>query len=150
VGSSSTDLYAIDAGNGTELWKLDKGREETVFPSGVAIKEGAVYVGSGDGNLYSLNASTGEGIWSFDTGVSVPAMPAVSGGTVYFGAPDATFYAVDADDGSEAWKSEISEVKLTPAVAYGKVYIGTQSDFSCILYALFPHIPKFCLRFVTT
>jgi quinohemoprotein ethanol dehydrogenase len=68
-------VYALDASNGTELWKFDPHVNgewaryaccDTVN-RGLAAFAGRLYVASLDGWLYSLDARTGEVVWKSDT-----------------------------------------------------------------------------------
>ena len=74
TGSWST-VYALDAADGTELWRYDPEVPKQwgkyaccdVVNRGVAVWEDSVFVGTLDGFLVSLDAATGEERWRVDT-----------------------------------------------------------------------------------
>ncbi|MEZ4905125.1 MAG: PQQ-binding-like beta-propeller repeat protein [Spirosomataceae bacterium] len=63
-----TNLYALDAKNGTKIWEFATG---SGIDSSPAVAEGVVYVGSNDYNLYAVDAVTGTKKWVFATGGEV-------------------------------------------------------------------------------
>lgn len=123
-GGSSDEgiLYAVDTGNGAELWRFTVGSDIHSYP---AVADGVVYVGSYDGNLYAVDAKEGTLRWKFgaEYGV-VGSAPVVEDGVVYFGADDGNVYAVDAEEGTELWRFTLPDQKIrsAPAVAGGIVY----------------------------
>lgn len=72
--------------------------------------------------------------WSFTTGGDVSATPSVDGDTVYFPDWSGNLYAVDKETGAQRWRSSIAaatgtpgdKARNTPAIADGKVVVGTQ------------------------
>lgn len=74
VGCSYSNLYAIDAEVGKQVWQFDK----TTY-SCSAVADGMVYIG-GD-SLYALSAMTGQEQWSIK--LSSAEFPAVVNGTIY-------------------------------------------------------------------
>jgi outer membrane protein assembly factor BamB len=133
-------LVAFDA-NGcggptcTPLWTGLTG--DVVFDS-PAISNGVAYVGSQDGRLYAFDASgcgqkQCQPLWYGQTGSAIYASsPAVAGGFVYVGSfADGRLNVFKADGcGKSAcdpvWKGDADQyVDSSPAVAYGRVYIGT-------------------------
>jgi outer membrane protein assembly factor BamB len=76
VGSWDGYEYALNASNGTMLWKayLGVAKLSSCNPpaagvtSSAAVVNGVVYVGGGDQYWYALNASTGAVLWKIDVG----------------------------------------------------------------------------------
>jgi polyvinyl alcohol dehydrogenase (cytochrome) len=72
--------------------------------------------------------------WTFTAGGEVSATPAVDGTRVYFPDWAGNLFAVDRSTGQQVWKSSIAaasgvpgdRARATPAIADGKVLIGTQ------------------------
>src|SRR6202035_705623 len=68
-------VYAVDAGNGREIWTYDPGVDGQygryaccdVVNRGVAVWKGRVYVASLDGYLHAMDARTGKRVWRVDT-----------------------------------------------------------------------------------
>jgi outer membrane protein assembly factor BamB len=103
-----------------------------------AIANGVAYVGSQDGRLYAFDAAgcgqkQCQPLWYGETGGAIYASsPAVAGGFVYIASfADGRLNVFKADGcGSGAcqpvWKGDADQyVDSSPAVAYGRVYIGT-------------------------
>ena len=143
VESAYGDIYCLDAASGDRVWNFSIGY--TASGSSPAVSDGYVYVGNNDGNVFCLDAAVGSEIWNFSTGGTVVS-PAVAGGYVYVGSADGNAYCLRASDGARIWNytteynsngpshgyhwgNGVSD----PAVAYGKVYVGS-SDF--LVYCL--------------
>ena len=142
--SGGSDVFCWDAVTGALIWKR---RAEFGLFSEPVVADGKVYTGSGSGLVFCLDALTGEIIWcggenSFGA-YPPPAPPAVVEGKVYIGA---TRYAnervnkvfcLDALTGTLIWsyteegdeRSAWNRDWLSPAVADGKVYIGSSEKF---------------------
>lgn len=84
IGSTSSNLFALEASTGTALWNYASG---WVWSS-PAVVNGVVYFGSFDNNVYALNANTGAKLWSYPTRGIVWSSPAVANGVVYCGSSD--------------------------------------------------------------
>jgi hypothetical protein len=56
AGSSDGHVYALDASNGTELWRFVTGDSVTSSP---AVADGVVYIGSADDRLYAFDLAGG-------------------------------------------------------------------------------------------
>jgi eukaryotic-like serine/threonine-protein kinase len=140
-GSGDTNVYALDAVSGQLKWKFKTG---DVVHASPAISGGTVFVGSWDAYFYALDAVTGTEKWRFKTGedaqihnqVGIQSSAAVANGIVYFGCRDSNLYALDAATGKRVWayNNKGSWVIGSPAVADGRVYVGT-SD-TALFYAL--------------
>jgi eukaryotic-like serine/threonine-protein kinase len=132
-GSSDGNLYAVDATNGTVLWKFRTGGSIHTTP---LVEGNTVYIGSWDASLYAIDTKTGVLRWKFDTGTKtgmtgIQGSPVVEGELLYFGARDAKFYCLNAKTGKPVWvyDAEGSWVLSTPAVKDGVVYVGTSDTF---------------------
>src|SRR5574340_827702 len=68
VGSDNNYIYALNASNGSTIWRFDAGvGNETVVTRSVAVANGIVYGSSSDltdhSYLFAINASTGLQVW---------------------------------------------------------------------------------------
>jgi len=130
VGSNDGNVYAIDAGDGTERWRFETDGKVSSSP---AVLDGTVYVGSNDGNVYAIATADGTERWRFETDGAVLSAPTVVDGTVYVGSDDETVYAIATDDGSETWThSTDGAVWSSPAVVDGTVYVGSNDNTSTL------------------
>jgi quinohemoprotein ethanol dehydrogenase len=117
-------VYAIDARNGTVLWRHDPGvpKEHAKFVCcdvvnrGVALYRDKVYVGTIDGRLVALDRRTGAVVWSVQTTpkggpYAITGAPRIAGGKVVIGNAGSEFAvrgflsAYDAGTGALAWKT---------------------------------------------
>jgi outer membrane protein assembly factor BamB len=120
IGSDDTNLYALNASTGAQLWSFPTGGN--VFSPAVA--NGVVYA-VGNGNVYALNAATGAQQWTQTIGADSESPPTVANGTVYVGL-GAGVYAFNAATGAQDWTFTTGEVvDGAPAVANGVVYVGS-------------------------
>jgi outer membrane protein assembly factor BamB len=124
-GSTGGKVYALDARTGVEAWSAELGGSIVTAPT---VANGVVYVGARDGNLYALDAASGERLWSYSTGMPIQSTAAVANGRVFFACKDTTggayLQVVDARTGLRLWRVSV-ETQCSPAVAGGKVYVGT-------------------------
>ena len=120
VGSDDTNLYAVNAATGAQLWSFATSSNV----SSPAVANGVVYV-VGNGNVYALNAATGAQQWTQPIGSDSTSPPTVANGTVYVGL-GASIYAFNAATGAQQWTFTTGEVvDGAPAVANGVVYAGS-------------------------
>ncbi len=130
VGSPDTHLYAIDAANGTKIWKY---KTNDIVRSKPAIAEGKVVFGSYDGNIYALNKSTGEEEWAIVYGVPVTTSPLIYNGVIYIGTRASFSFgpalqAVNLADGSGVWTlawGNGSWVESDATLYDGTIYVGS-------------------------
>jgi YD repeat-containing protein len=92
-----------------------------------------VYFGSESGRVYSLRAGDGAVRWTYDAKGAVKCALALADGKLYFGDYSGRVYALHQADGTRSWSTgtkgstfgfRSGQFYSTPAVAYGRVYIG--------------------------
>jgi quinohemoprotein ethanol dehydrogenase len=123
VTAAWSKVWALDARTGKELWAYDPhvpgawGRYACcdVANRGVAVWQGAVYLGTLDGRLVKLDAATGKPLWDINTidrarAYTITGAPRIVKGLVVIGNGgseyDARGYvsAYDAGSGKLAWR----------------------------------------------
>lgn len=124
IGSDDGNLYALNAHNGTLLWKYTTGGAILSSP---ALVNNTIYVGSMDKYLYAIDAATGALKWKFLTATGIGSeSPVVSNGTVLITCsgtyPDGHIYAVDAVSGTLKWAKNLPGPS-TPVASGGKVFL---------------------------
>lgn len=62
IGCDDSYLYALNATNGSFIWKFKTGA--SVFQASPALANNMVFIGSGDSILYALSADSGKLLWS--------------------------------------------------------------------------------------
>ena len=121
IQTPKSDVFALDAATGKELWHW-KPTYEPGFnvgtggrQPGVAIAEGKVFAPTRDGSLYAINQVTGVGIWkahvaAWQTGGKVSSAPIYVNGIVLSGdsagdngGVSASVQAFDATNGRRLW-----------------------------------------------
>jgi outer membrane protein assembly factor BamB len=100
---------------------------------------GRLYFGTEDGRVYALDAKTGNIIWTYKAGGAVKGALAMDGGKLYFGDYAGKVTALRRDNGRKAWSvgtggsgplgAGSGNIYSTPAVAYGRVYLGSTNGF---------------------
>jgi parallel beta-helix repeat protein len=114
IGGFDYNVYALDAFNGSVLWKS---RTSGFIDFSPSINDGIVYVAghiggnsgwNGPGILYAFNASDGTQLWNRMVGRIFAGTPAVVDGMVYVGDEDGNFYALNGSNGQIIWKDDFS------------------------------------------
>jgi outer membrane protein assembly factor BamB len=131
-GGGGGALFAIDLFSRSMLWRLNT---SSIHYSSPAIA--ADLVVAGVTGLYNQSVDrwdpphgllavhrNGDLAWFFPTDGPVASSPAVDGGRIFFATRGTRLYAVDAS-GEEAWNRTIGYSTSSPAVADGRVYVGS-------------------------
>jgi outer membrane protein assembly factor BamB len=97
----------------------------------VAVTDDRIYFGDNSGKLHCADRATGHKIATFDAHTALNASPAVVGSTVYVMSDAGMIYGLDARTLEVTWENKVSSVPgciSSPAVARGRLYVGTKSD----------------------
>jgi eukaryotic-like serine/threonine-protein kinase len=139
-GSSDGNCYAIDAGNGKELWRFATGGAVLSSP---AVADGIVYFTAKDHIVYAVDEKNGKERWRYSMGEELPyqygfdnflSSPTIAGEVLYIGGGDGNLYAFNKDNGSVIWKYFAgSRIRTSPAAWNDIVFAGTLNGF---LYAI--------------
>jgi len=143
VESTYGDIYCLDAASGDRVWNFSTG--STTSGSSPAVSDGYIYVGNEGGGVFCLDTSNGGVVWNVTVGGAVGS-PTFSNGCVFLGSTDGNIYCLNASNGAKVWNYTTEynsngpshgyhwgNTVSDPAVAYGKVYVGS-SDF--LVYCL--------------
>ena len=128
VPGTDGEVVALNARNGKVIWRYTEGPDE----SSPLVAHGLVYVGNWNGDELAIDAKTGKLRWSFATGGKIKGSAAISGPNIVVGSYDGHVYALNALTGKQVWRASaqprlagaLGTFYSTPAVAYGRVYIG--------------------------
>ncbi len=109
LGTTRGEVIALDAADGSELWRTQVSSEVLAKP---VAGDGLVVAQTADGRLVALEAEDGAQRWSFDSQVPLltlrgTATPLRSGGLVFAGFGDGNVSAVVEDSGAPIWKQRI-------------------------------------------
>ena len=116
-------LAALDALDGTELWRYERPEGGTVWPP--AVSGDLAFVMTADGTIACLDARTGEQLWIAVGAGELDALPSLASGTVYGGTRAGEVVAVAAETGVELWRHQLQGVPFAPAVVDGRVFVLT-------------------------
>lgn len=131
AGSADGSFYALEAGNGEVVWKVET---QDVVRGCALVTDRAIYFGSDDGALRAVDIAGGKLMWKFQTSAKVVAQPAVDDHAVYFGSADGYVYAVDSLTGKLRWRSRTgAAVEASPVIAGDRVLVASFDNF---VYAL--------------
>jgi outer membrane protein assembly factor BamB len=126
-------LHARIASSGTFLWGVNF--EGYIIGTIPTVADDVVVIGFLDHpKITALSTDNGKILWNFtlDSPVISDSL-AYSSNYFYFGSTNGTVYAVS-KDGEELWHTNLgSSIETTPAVAFGKVFVGADDGS---LYAL--------------
>ena len=134
ASTEAGSVICLNAKTGRKIWsKQLPSRAES---SPIVVND-VVYFGSEDGTVYALRAKNGREVWTYQAGGAVKAALAFNKGNLYFGAYGGSVTALRAKDGSRVWSAGTSGGSFnrsgnfysTPAVRYGRVYVGNTDSF---------------------
>jgi outer membrane protein assembly factor BamB len=128
-------VVAVDAGTGRTKWSR---KIRSRVESSPMLDSGRLYFGSEDGTVYALRASDGAVRWRYRAAGAVKGGLALKDGVLFFGDYGGKVHAIRQRDGSRVWQTSSAGSAFglragrfysTPAVAYGRVYIGSLDGF---------------------
>ncbi len=123
-------VLALNARNGKKIWEKPLPCRSESSP---VVVHRRVYFGCENGVLYALKAKNGKEVWSTSVSGAIKGAPAYEGGTLFVGDYGGVMTAVRAKTGEIKWQSDglgssfgrAGSFYSTPAVAYGRVYLGS-------------------------
>lgn len=125
IGSKSGYLFALNAENGNEQWRLELG--DFIVRSSPAVIGDKIFVGAGN-SLFGLKQRDGESIWESRIAYSSSATPTYRDGVIYVASQSSAVYAFDATTGRQKWMYQTDgPVFAAPSVSEEYVFFGTDS-----------------------
>src|SRR5262249_6261267 len=119
-----TQINRGNVGNLTQLWASPVGTG--ALEASPVVWNGKVYIGSGDGRMYTFDAATGATLWvGTQQNLFFVDSAAVGHGLVFASSVYSTFLAYDAQTGEIAWTSPLTDVRASPTVRGGTLYVGS-------------------------
>jgi len=134
-GVGAGRVVAVAAGDGHTRWSRPLPSRSESSP---LLDQGRLYFGSEDGTVYALRASDGAVRWTYRAAGAVKGALALDQGRLIFGDYGGQVTALRRADGSPIWKTGTSggafglrsgNFYATPAIAYGRVYLGNTDGF---------------------
>jgi len=121
-GSRSGAVVKVNAATGETAW-TSKDIEAEVFTT-PAVTQQWVVVAANDGFIYEFDRASGKLVWKFDAG-GMPASPVIAGNKVV-AAAGGSLIMLALEDGRKLWDFKVSDEITGPAVAMGRVFIGSE------------------------
>lgn len=130
AGVDQGEALALRARDGKLLWRFSlPGRSET----SPVVAGANVIVGSESGDVYALDRKSGRVDWQVSTAGAVKGGLALDRGVLYGANYAGEVFALRASSGRYVWQSSTQGLSFgrggpvysTPAVAYGRVYLGS-------------------------
>ena len=127
--TSTGQISALDASDGTEWWSQDISTERLL--ASVVAGDGTLVVPGGEGTCYGYELDDGTLRWSLDFGAPINSSPAVHDGDAVLGCDDGTLYWLDLESGDITGQFGTDEaIRSSPATDGRAVYVG--SDDGCV------------------
>lgn len=131
IGSYDSNLYALNAEDGSFIWKFPT---EGGVASTPCVHQEIVLFGSEDAKLYALSQRLGNQMWTFATGQRIRSSPRVEYGHCFCGSDDGCLYALNVLSGRMVWKFQSAgPIRSTPLVAGEMIFLGSDDGY---VYAL--------------
>lgn len=143
VNTLEGDVFALDAGSGTIVWRsstdesfderkagLTEGELDRLYSGASpipspAISNRSVYVANGEGEVLALDQQTGDLDWQYNVGAPVHVSVAVSGNRVFAASSKGVLAALNAETGEVIWTKKISEAPPgVPVAVDGRVFVA--------------------------
>lgn len=120
-------LYALDAADGTELWRSTAGGRETI-----AIKGGIAYIAGYPLRAVALDSQ--EPVWTAGRPEDIPTNFTVGTERAYFATWDAQVYCHDRETGNPVWEyQDAYQVTTSVAIADGRLVYGDEfGNLTCL------------------
>lgn len=115
-------LHALDL-NGNELWNITTGKRISQYSSPSAYGGTIFFAGNSSSNMLYAVDEGGNVIWTFSTDGRILNTPSADYDMVFF-ATEKKLYGLRLD-GNVAWSVPFNGTISSPALAYGRVYIGS-------------------------
>jgi outer membrane protein assembly factor BamB len=139
-------FYAIQASNGTILWRSPMGNASSSWANVFTVDPGIVYGTTitstngetNNGDIYALQSSNGALIWHDEIAQASPFDALLTNGVIYLStftaSGNSALYALRAADGSMLWNYPVAASSITTAMLYGStLYAGATNG---MVYAL--------------
>lgn len=129
IATLSGHITSLEAKTGKIRWRKKLASRSESSP---IVVNNRVFFGSESGTVFGLDASTGRKAWTYKSGGAVKGALAFADGKLYFGDYGGSVTALDLR-GRRIWKTgtsgrsfgRVGRVYSTPAVKFGRVYLGS-------------------------
>ncbi|PSP65746.1 hypothetical protein BRC79_08330 [Halobacteriales archaeon QH_8_67_27] len=124
-GTSNGSLYALQTGDGSELWS-EQFKTTEAFTAPV-VADGSLYIGSNGSRVYEFDMLNGEQQWNQATFGAITASPVVTDGMLYAPSGDSDLYAYTTS-GSLEWQLSFDGSVNGVSYRQRRLYATTESN----------------------
>lgn len=129
IATLSGHITSLRAKDGKIVWRKKLSSRSESSP---IVVKGRVYFGAESGNVYAMRARDGKSVWTYKADGAVKSALAYADDKLYFGDYGGSITALDMK-GKRVWKTgtsglsfgRVGRVYSTPAVKFGRVYVGS-------------------------
>ncbi len=115
-------IFALDAANGKELWRVET---ELGFTTSPVVQNGLLVVGDVDGEIFALDAATGKERWKSKAKAEISGAATFYNDWVLITSQDGKLYALSKSDGANVWTYETSDqIRCSPTIAGDRTFLG--------------------------
>lgn len=132
VGTFGKQMVALNAANGSILWRFDT--QDWVW-SGPALANNNLYFGDLAGNFYALNAADGTKLWSNQEKKPIVDTPIVTQDRIYFSTESDTLFILNTN-GSTVNSKVIGGVIYSSPSINGDIVLVAPTNYTAALVAL--------------
>ncbi len=127
VGAYDTNLYALQANDGSFKWKFATEGGLAASPA-VDPDNNVVIIGSEDSVIYAVDMRTGRIVWTIMTERPVRCTARVALGHVFVGSDDGKLYAAKSGNGRVIWKYDAgAPIRSRPWVTDEYIIFGSET-----------------------
>lgn len=126
VGTMSNQVLAVDLKKLRIDWEFEAPRRKQPFYASAAVADDLVVIGSRDNKVWALDRKTGKRKWDFLTDHKVDGSAVIVGDRIFVGSFDHRLYVLDKAGRKLADFNLDGAILGSPAVADGRLLIGTE------------------------
>jgi outer membrane protein assembly factor BamB len=119
-GSLDKRLYAVDAANGSVVWRSDEA--DNWFWTEVLIQDDTLFAGSLSGTVFAIEKGSGATRWSNDIGATVRGRAALVDGVLVVASKDGRIHGLEPASGNRVWETKGSTGPTDPLSRRGSLY----------------------------
>ncbi len=135
IGTFGEEMIALNADNGTELWRFTA--QDWVW-GGPALNENAVFFGDLSGTFFAVDAQSGLQKWQIQPGSAIVDTPLVTDDAIFFTSESGLIVSVS-HDGVNHWQQEFEGNTYTGPIAAGELILVSTTEPSALLVAFEPN-----------
>lgn len=118
-------VLAIDWKAEKLLWMFEDKDRQFPYQASSAVRDEWVIIAGRDKRVRGLDAKTGQQKWEFVTRGRIDGSPVLAGRRVFVPGGDGNLYVLDLATGHELWHFEAGGFGSSPAIAHGRLVIGS-------------------------